>query len=58
MVEVPEEGNFAEGGDGDAFLPALCADLLQSDDLAVLVVDGLVDDSVGSFPQFVQFFES
>ena len=50
VVHFLEEGDFANGGGGDAFVFGFEADLLERDDALVggVEVAGLVDDAVGA----------
>jgi hypothetical protein len=45
-----EEGDFADGGRGNAFVFGLEADLLEGNDLLILggEIAGFVDDSIGA----------
>jgi len=50
VVHFFEEGNFADGGGGDAFVFCFETDLLEGDDAAgVGEVAGFVDDAVCTF---------
>lgn len=53
VVEVAQQGDLTDRGHWNAFLSAFGSDLLECHNVAVFVVDGLVDHSLRSFSEFV-----
>ena len=52
MLEIFEERDLSDGGTGHSIILLFQSDLLDGDHLSGLLVECLVDDSVGSLSEF------